>query len=294
MGTYVVTGSASGIGAATTHLLEDEGHTVIGVDVLETTVRADLSTPQGRADAVTGIRTALRGGHLDGIAAVAGAGAHLDDPGKVLAVNYFAPVAVLEGLRRELAAGGEGRAVVVSSNSAGTAPLIDETLVRTVLTGDEEAALERARGRHIELPEEIAESAPSITAYASSKLALSLWVRRTAVTAEWAREGLLLNAVAPGAVLSPSVRSAIPPDTDPDNFPTPIPLGVFGQPEDVAFWVHQFLRPQARFTTGTVLYVDGGTDAAMRPEGSPLPLAPPEEAGAAEDATGDGEGTRGP
>lgn len=274
MGTFVVTGSASGMGAATAVRLADEGHTVIGVDLHEATVQADLSTPQGRSDAVAGIRAAS-GGRLDGVAAVAGLGAHLDDPGKVLAVNYFAPVALLEALRRELAASGTSRVVVISSNSASTVPLIDEELVRTVLSGDEEAALERARGRHIDLPEEITESAPSITAYASSKLALSLWVRRTAVTEDWAHAGILLNAVAPGAVLTPLMRASTGRDDEPDpqNFPTPMPLGYFGEPDDIAFWAHQFLRPEARFTTGSILYVDGGTDAAMRPDGYPSPMA---------------------
>lgn len=273
MGTFVVTGSASGMGAATAARLEGEGHTVIGVDLREATVQADLSTPQGRADAVAGIRSAA-GGRLDGVAAVAGLGAHLDDPAKVLAVNYFAPVALLEALRRDLAASGAGRVVVISSNSASTVPLIDEELVRIVLDGDEDAALERARGRHIQLPDEITESAPSITAYASSKLALSLWVRRTAVTEDWGRAGILLNAVAPGAVLTPLMRASTGRDAEPDpeNFPTPMPLGHFGEPEDIAFWAHQFLRPEARFTTGSILYVDGGTDAAMRPDGYPSPM----------------------
>ncbi|MEW9533231.1 hypothetical protein [Microbispora sp. NPDC049125] len=45
-----------------------------------------------------------------------------------------------------------------------------------------------------------------------------------------------------------------------------MPLGVFGRPEDIACRVHRFLMPEARFTTGVVLYVDGDTDAATRPD----------------------------
>ena len=43
--TYVVTGAASGIGAATTALLRDEGHRVVTVDLRGADVLADLSTP---------------------------------------------------------------------------------------------------------------------------------------------------------------------------------------------------------------------------------------------------------
>ena len=49
---YVVTGSASGIGFATKQLLELQGHTVIGVDIRESDIVADLSTPQGRSSMV--------------------------------------------------------------------------------------------------------------------------------------------------------------------------------------------------------------------------------------------------
>ena len=46
--TYVVTGAASGIGAATTQLLRDDGHRVVTVDLRGADVVADLSTPEGR------------------------------------------------------------------------------------------------------------------------------------------------------------------------------------------------------------------------------------------------------
>ena len=48
--TYVVTGSTSGIGAATHAMLEDAGHRVIGVDPRDADVITDLATPTGRRD----------------------------------------------------------------------------------------------------------------------------------------------------------------------------------------------------------------------------------------------------
>ena len=49
--TYVITGSASGIGAETTRLLRERGEKVIGIDLKDAEVEADLSTPEGRTDA---------------------------------------------------------------------------------------------------------------------------------------------------------------------------------------------------------------------------------------------------
>jgi meso-butanediol dehydrogenase/(S,S)-butanediol dehydrogenase/diacetyl reductase len=37
-----------------------------------------------------------------------------------------------------------------------------------------------------------------------------------------------------------------------------VPLGRIGRPEEVAFWIVQLARPEAGFTTGVVLPVDGG------------------------------------
>lgn len=50
--TYVVTGSASGIGRATAEKLRASGHTVIGVDIRDTDLIADLSTAEGRTTLV--------------------------------------------------------------------------------------------------------------------------------------------------------------------------------------------------------------------------------------------------
>ena len=52
MRTIAITGAASGIGAATSERLQSEGHRVIGVDLHETDIAADLATPQGRSDAI--------------------------------------------------------------------------------------------------------------------------------------------------------------------------------------------------------------------------------------------------
>ncbi|MBW8484729.1 SDR family oxidoreductase [Actinomadura parmotrematis] len=270
MGVYAVTGTASGMGAATAARLAAAGHTVIGVDLKDAPIIADIGTAGGRAHAAREI-LAASGGALDGAAAIAGVGPSLKSSADLVSINYFGQVALLDALRPALAEGGAGRAVVIGSNSASTVPLVDTSLVDLCLAGDEAGARERADEGQAAMPPEILDYAPSIGAYASAKLALAHWARRTAVTPEWARQGVTLNVIAPGAVLTPLMTGSTggAADQDPDEFPTPMPLGRFGQADDIAFWVEQFLKPEAGFATGAVLYVDGGTDAAMRPDAQP-------------------------
>src|SRR5262245_55301522 len=71
--TYVVTGAASGIGAATTSYLRERGARVIACDLRHADVAADLATAAGRTELVAGV-TRLSGGKIDAIAAVAGGG----------------------------------------------------------------------------------------------------------------------------------------------------------------------------------------------------------------------------
>lgn len=53
--TYVVTGAASGIGAATTHYLRERGGRVIACDLHQADVIGDLTTIEGRAAMVEGV-----------------------------------------------------------------------------------------------------------------------------------------------------------------------------------------------------------------------------------------------
>ena len=119
MGRIVVTGSAGGIGTALREQLEDDGHTVIGVDVRDAEVIADLSTAEGRAAMVAAV-IAQSGGALDGV--VAAAGVSSDDGALVTSINYFGAVATLGGLRPLLAGRPNASAIAVSSNSSTTQP----------------------------------------------------------------------------------------------------------------------------------------------------------------------------
>ncbi|HEV2170004.1 MAG TPA: SDR family NAD(P)-dependent oxidoreductase, partial [Candidatus Binatus sp.] len=97
--TYVVTGAASGIGAATTRYLRERGGRVITCDLHDADVIADLTTREGRGELVEGV-TRLSAGSIDAIIANAGGG----PPQTSLSLNFFGAVATLVGLRPLLTA----------------------------------------------------------------------------------------------------------------------------------------------------------------------------------------------
>ncbi len=251
MGIVAITGSASGIGAATRTRLMAAGNTVLGVDVRDAEVIADLATPQGRTAAITKVRE-LAGGRLDGLVVCAGVGPQVEPWSTIVSLNYFGAQVLLVGLRDELARGTAPAAVAVSSN-ASTLPGADSPVVEACLAGDEDEA------------RRLVMTLSAHHAYAGSKLALARWMRRNAP--DWARHGIRLNAVAPGAVMTPLLQGGLDHPVFGDairNFP--IPTGAFGTPEQVAAAITFLLSPEAAFCCGSVLFVDGGTDAMLRPD----------------------------
>jgi NAD(P)-dependent dehydrogenase (short-subunit alcohol dehydrogenase family) len=96
---------------------------------------------------------------------------------------------------------------------------------------------------------------------------LARHVRRAAARAEWAGTRIRLNAVAPGATVTPLLQGGLDhPALGAAIRGFPIPLGGFGDPDRIAAAIAFLLGPDAAFCCGAVLFVDGGSDALLRPD----------------------------
>jgi NAD(P)-dependent dehydrogenase (short-subunit alcohol dehydrogenase family) len=264
--TYVVTGTASGIGAATAHYLREEGARVIACDLRDADVIADLTTSQGRTELVNSV-TRLSEGRIDAIAAVAGGG-----PAQTsIQLNFFGTVATLEGLRPLLKGSPAPRAVAVSSIASFSAT--DPGLVEACLNLDEGSAMAAAS-------EFTTKTAPldKVTAaqglklgldlYSNAKHALNCWCRRVAIKPEWAGAGIALNVVAPGFIDTPAAAYIL---TDPERSEAMqrlVPMrGAYpGRPQQIAAILGWCLSPENSLMTGQVLFVDGGVECSLRGE----------------------------
>lgn len=252
VGKVAVTGCASGIGAAVRRRLEASGDRVIGVDLHDAEVEADLSNPEGRKAAVEGV-LAASGGRLERAVLCAGVGGHIPDLRLVASVNYFGAVDVLDGLQTALSAGEHPAAVVIASNSAQFAHFDEHPFVLALLEHDE------ARAREIIATEN------GFLAYSGSKHALARAVRRRAKA--WGEAGIRLNAVAPGPIETPLLQSTREDPVLGKGFASlDIPLGRTGTPEEIAGLIAFILGPEAAFMHGSIVYMDGGNDAVWRPD----------------------------
>ncbi|HEY8318109.1 MAG TPA: SDR family oxidoreductase [Amnibacterium sp.] len=252
--TYVVTGAASGIGLATADLLRERGHRVIGADIHDVDVTADLGTAEGRASLVAQV-TELSGGRIDAILAVAGLALPV---AATAAINYFGTVATLEGLRPLLQGSDAPRAVAVTSMASLFPP--DEALLEGMLSGDEAAAVARAA--------ELADAGPEAggAIYGTSKRALARWIRRNAPTPEWAGAGIPLNGVAPGVVLTPMTADLTATEQSREQLRAmvPMPLNGFFEPRAVAYLLAWLTSEENAHLCGQVVFIDGGSDVVIR------------------------------
>jgi len=79
---------------------------------------------------------------------------------------------------------------------------------------------------------------------------------------EWAPLGILVNAIAPGAIDTPMVAAAQIPKEAMDALLARVPLKRIGKPEEVSAAVVFLASEEASYITGATLYVDGGWLAA--------------------------------
>ena len=126
-------------------------------------------------------------------------------------------------------------------------------MVEAMLEGDEAKTIEIIGDFHAAM------------VYGHSKHAVTRAARRRA--AEWGELGISLNVIAPGPTETPMLQGV---KDDPVISKSlemiPIPQKRFGRAEEITDIIEFMLSDTADYMQGSVIYVDGGTDAQLRPD----------------------------
>ena len=227
--TALVTGHASGIGAATAALLAAEGAQIIGVDLTQGQDVADPALWQGLADQLAQIDIAV----INAGIATAAPLADLDfaEWRRTLSVNLDGAMLSLQAAMRAMIGHGRGGAIVVTASIAGL------------------------------------KAEPGTAAYAASK-AGAIHLARIAAK-EGAPHGIRVNAIAPGGVDTPiwdamdfftqmvaDLGSRAAAAAAMAQIATP--LGRWATADEIAAQIAFLLSDAAATITGSVLTSDGG------------------------------------
>lgn len=231
--TAVVTGGASGIGAAVVQRLRTAGHDVVVWDVSGSDgmsppgrlpdIACDISDPESVAAALE--QTVAQHGVPDRLAACAGVGASgllleqtPEDWRRVLDVNLTGTWLTLRAVAAAMIDAGAGGSIVAVSSISGT--LSDRDM----------------------------------GAYCVSKAGIDMLVRIAA--SEWGPHGIRVNAVGPGVTRTPMLAK---PEALPgwvDGLSERTPLGRLGEADDVAEAIVAVL--ELSWVTGQTVFADGG------------------------------------
>lgn len=223
----LVTGAASGIGAATAALLERHGAMVwradisdgatLGLDVTSdhdwAAAMARVTGDSGRLDILINAAGISRAGGEQGVASVA-----IDDWRRVFAVNVEGTLLGCQHAMRVMGAG--GGAIVNIASTAGIAP------------------------------------SATLAAYGASKAAVHQLTKSVAAACALAGLPIRCNAVLPGMAETP-MTSAMPPDYR-ETWEAQIPAGRFAGANEIASAIAFLASDAASYVTGTGLLVDGG------------------------------------
>jgi NAD(P)-dependent dehydrogenase (short-subunit alcohol dehydrogenase family) len=238
----VVTGAASGIGAATVARLVSAGRDVVGLDRQPArgcpTVLCDLARPE-TIDAAVGELPA----ELGGLANVAGV------PGTfpaelVMRVNVLGLRHLTEALLPRMVAG--SAVVSVASVAAVRDPAPRELVAELLATPSFEAGLAWCLGHPLDAP----------SAYRFSKQVLIEWTLQA--SAAWRRRRVRVVSVSPGVVDTPILPDFRASMGDAAIDTATAEAGRLAEPDDIAPVIAFLLSPDARWVNGIDLRVDGG------------------------------------
>jgi 3-oxoacyl-[acyl-carrier protein] reductase len=99
---------------------------------------------------------------------------------------------------------------------------------------------------------------PGVNIASVAKAALHNWAK--GLSRELAADGITVNCLPPGRINSEQILNRLHPT--PENrrsfIAANIPIGYFGEPEDMAYLIAFLASPLARYITGEVIHVDGG------------------------------------
>jgi 3-oxoacyl-[acyl-carrier protein] reductase len=90
----------------------------------------------------------------------------------------------------------------------------------------------------------------------AAKAAMHSWAK--GLSRDVGRYGITVNSIAPGRIISEQILRNYPPEERRRFAETEIPVGEYGEPEDLAVLAVFLASPLARYITGTVIPVDGG------------------------------------
>jgi NAD(P)-dependent dehydrogenase (short-subunit alcohol dehydrogenase family) len=93
-------------------------------------------------------------------------------------------------------------------------------------------------------------------AYTASKGGMISLTKSLAV--QYAKQGIRANAICPGPIETPLLRTLWTSEEERDKRLNRIPLGRFGAPEDIVYLALYLASDEASWTTGAVMVVDGG------------------------------------
>jgi NAD(P)-dependent dehydrogenase (short-subunit alcohol dehydrogenase family) len=245
----VVTGCASGIGAALVGQLGDLGAHVVGLDVRPPSFAVnefhsvDLSDPDSIDAAVAAVS-----GPVDRLFNVAGVSSGIKDPLRVVTINFLGTRRLTEGLIPAMPPG----SAIASVSSLAASGYRDNAGVTAGLldTSDMSAGIEWCQRN----PDALADGG-----YRLSKEAIILY--GMAHVATLGAKGIRINATAPGVTDTPildQLRGAYGQEFL-DAFRTP--LGRVAGPAEQASVLVFLNSDAASYITGQVIWVDGGTVA---------------------------------